>query len=375
MKCVRCGRDCKYSERTDGRCPSCGGRFAFEPAGVRLDPVTDGAFAKAVEAVSAGGKLHFTADQLRYELCRRLKSAPVVVGTVAIFLLALAVVTGVTTAVLTKSAWAALGYLVLVPLALGLQNLHKDRVERLPRDKFRDLLGRWGVAHGAPAGLVAPATPPRPAAPLDEDVADYSFDRAVVCDRPETVDFLLANNFHFENNCAVLTPDGHPAGPFETVRAMLRRNPDLLVLVVRDCSPAGSRVARQIATAPEWFGGRVPVIDLGLTPEQARRVAGGLLERAEEASPLDTADGLPPADAQWLRRHRCELAVVRPQSLLKRLYNALQHWTAEQDAFRKTGGGALAGALTGAAMGVVLDRTMLTSDKIVPDGGGADSFG
>ena len=49
---------------------------------------------------------------------------------------------------------------------------------------------------------------PAPTRKLDSDIADYSFDRAVICDRARTVDLLVANNFHFENNCAVLAVDG-----------------------------------------------------------------------------------------------------------------------------------------------------------------------
>ena len=33
---------------------------------------------------------------------------------------------------------------------------------------------------------------------------------------------LLANNFHFENNCAILSIEGYPPNVFETVRAMLK---------------------------------------------------------------------------------------------------------------------------------------------------------
>ena len=77
----------------------------------------------------------------------------------------------------------------------------------------------------------APGPPPK----LEPDVADYSFDRAVICDRARTVDLLLANNFHFENNCAVLSVEGYPQRVFETVRTMLKRNPQLR-LTIAGCS-------------------------------------------------------------------------------------------------------------------------------------------
>ena len=55
----------------------------------------------------------------------------------------------------------------------------------------------------------------------------YSFDRAIICDKPKIAQFLIRNNFHFENNCAVLSIDGYPQSIFNTVMEMLQRNPDL----------------------------------------------------------------------------------------------------------------------------------------------------
>ena len=40
---------------------------------------------------------------------------------------------------------------------------------------------------------------------INPDVSAYSFDRLVVCDSAIIAQFLIANNFHFENNCAVLS--------------------------------------------------------------------------------------------------------------------------------------------------------------------------
>src|SRR5207245_10189890 len=99
---------------------------------------------------------------------------------------------------------------------------------------------RWREVHEAPEGVITrkarEETRRRPAEP---DLPDYSFDRAVICDRARTVDLLIANNFHFENNCAVLAIGGYPQGPFETVRAMLRKNPRLQVFALHDATTSG----------------------------------------------------------------------------------------------------------------------------------------
>ena len=57
MKCIRCGHDSKYKDRSGRKCPRCKGAFAFEPrAG---DPLTDTAFQNAIDAVSAEGRIRW----------------------------------------------------------------------------------------------------------------------------------------------------------------------------------------------------------------------------------------------------------------------------------------------------------------------------
>src|SRR5687768_6896319 len=69
MKCIRCGTDSKYKDRSDGKCPGCSNRFAFEPK--KGDRFTDAAFKAAIDAVSAQGQVRWGVEHLFYELCRR----------------------------------------------------------------------------------------------------------------------------------------------------------------------------------------------------------------------------------------------------------------------------------------------------------------
>src|SRR5204863_2586986 len=128
----------------------------------------------------------------------------------------------------------------------------------------------WRAAlHDHPKGLIVRKEPaPRPRA-AEPDIPLYSFDRAVICDRARTVDLLLANNFHFENNCAVLSVEGYPPGPFATVRTMLQRNPRLQVYALHDATFAGCVLARRLTSDPAWFQGQVRVLDVGLRPGHA----------------------------------------------------------------------------------------------------------
>jgi hypothetical protein len=104
---------------------------------------------------------------------------------------------------------------------------------------------------------------------ISPELRQYSFDRAVICDRAETARFLIANNFHFENNSAVLSVDGYPQDIFDTVMDMLRRNPNLSVYALHDCSKRGVELAHILRTEARWFAGTTAKIyDLGLLPRQ-----------------------------------------------------------------------------------------------------------
>jgi hypothetical protein len=80
---------------------------------------------------------------------------------------------------------------------------------------------------------------------------------------------LIANNIHFEHNCAVLSIGGYPQAIFATTIAMLRRNPDLQVIALHDCSPSGIALINKLRTSPDWFLESTQVIfDLGMLPRQ-----------------------------------------------------------------------------------------------------------
>src|SRR5205814_1245814 len=98
---------------------------------------------------------------------------------------------------------------------------------RVTRETFDKLWSRWRDVHGTPKGVIERAPDPPMPKNLESDIGDYSFDRAVITDRARTVDLLVANNFHFENNCAILSIDGYPKRPFLIIKKMLKKNPRL----------------------------------------------------------------------------------------------------------------------------------------------------
>jgi hypothetical protein len=345
MKCIHCNNDARYKDRSGGKCPSCGRAFAFEPK--NGDLVTDGAFKSALDRVSASGTVKWTKQHLYYELARRKRgtwAVTIVFGVLGTLLMIVGVVKSPFFAFVALVLWAAATFGV------------PSRVTRLPPATFERLWTLWVAAHSEPPALIVRKTLPAATRALPADIQEYSFDRAVICDRPETVDLLLANNFHFENNCAVLSAGGYPPHAFETVRAMLKKNPKLVAYIVHDATPEGCALAHRITASKDWFHGRVHVVDVGLSPHHARRFKGCWRPQGGATVPNPH---LSRADNAWLERYWLELAVIRPEQVIKRLFRAI---SGTPESFDAPDGGA---AFDGAAF---------DGDATVSDGGG-DSFG
>jgi hypothetical protein len=358
MRCIHCGRDCKYKERTDGRCPGCRKKFAFEPQ--NKDPFTDAAFKSAIDRVSANGQVRWGVEHLYYELCRRLSKRSYSWGYFVLFFIVASVVSLV--------AGMPLGIPLLLPVGIVgwalLRRYGRPATVAMAQSDFDRLWKRWLEAHGEPPGLIARKTDPGPPRAREADIGDYSFDRAVICDRARTVDLLIANNFHFEHNCAVLSIDGYPQGPFDVVLSMLKRNPKLQVFALHDATVEGCKLAHKLAHSPQWFEGHVPVTDVGIRPRHSAPFKG-LFQAALSQSVAD-AEGILEDEAAWLNQYSLELAAIRPEQILKRLYKAINK--RESQHLAGDGGGSSGNGY------VYTDNDSFSSNATDSDGG-ADSFG
>ncbi|MDY7012917.1 MAG: MFS transporter permease, partial [Cyanobacteriota bacterium] len=160
---------------------------------------------------------------------------------------------------------------------------------------------------------------------LNPEITAYSFDRAIVCDSAEIAQFLIANNFHFENNCAVLSIDGYPQNIFSTVMEMLRRNPELKVYAIHDASPHGISLVNQLRTNSNWFANSsATVYDLGLSPRQVLRSRSLFIRNSSESkqraarSPQSVKQELSPDELEWLEKGNfVELESLMPRRLLQ----------------------------------------------------------
>ncbi|WP_293123280.1 hypothetical protein [Microcoleus sp. bin38.metabat.b11b12b14.051] len=201
----------------------------------------------------------------------------------------------------------------------------KSQEFTIDSNQFQDWIKTWKEINSLTKLLPDPRDTNENAA-VSPDVSAYSFDRLVVCDRPEIAQFLITNNFHFENNCAILCVTGYPQSIFDTTMEMLRRNPDLKVYALHDCSPKGLGLVNQLRTSPNWFpDNSAIIIDIGLLPRQI--IAGGdnmfvlsSKQNAQDAAqlPAEIRQDLFSDELKWLELgNYVELESFSPQKLIQ----------------------------------------------------------
>lgn len=193
-------------------------------------------------------------------------------------------------------------------------------------------LNRWQEINGTNPKILPPPIQTLAPANINPDVTAYSFDRLIVCDRADIAQFLIANNFHFEHNCAILSIDRYPQNIFATTMQMLRRNPDLKIYTLHDCTPSGITLPHQLTTDPDWFANtNLPITDIGITPRQVLSKKRGMVIQssshyaaAAKTLPLEIQQNLLPEEKQWLEAgNYVELESLNPRQLIQILQRGI----------------------------------------------------
>ncbi|KMW70966.1 hypothetical protein [Limnoraphis robusta] len=192
--------------------------------------------------------------------------------------------------------------------------------------EFQGWLSRWQDVNGTyPKLLPFPQQSLQPAT-VNRDIINYSFDRLIVCDTAEIAQFLIANNFHFEHNCAILSITGYPQNIFQTTMEMLRRNPDLQVYALHNCTPKGMTLVHHLRTSQNWFlNTNQVIIDLGITPHQVLDNEQRMLieyspnlAKTSIELPREVRQSLSPEELKWLDAGNfVELESFPPQQLIQ----------------------------------------------------------
>jgi len=189
---------------------------------------------------------------------------------------------------------------------------------------FQGWLDRWQQINGSATNMLPSAREDRTPAIVNSDVTAYSFDRLVVCGSAAIAQILIANNFHFENNCAILSITGYPQSIFDTTMGMLRRNPELKVYAFHNCSARGVGLVHQLKASAQWFqNSSVEIFDVGLLPRQVFPSKSMFIhntadaaQAAEQMSP-EVRSGLSNDERAWLEAGNVvELESFTPQQLI-----------------------------------------------------------
>jgi hypothetical protein len=198
-----------------------------------------------------------------------------------------------------------LPFVAAVTLGIGaiylgiLQRLNQSEIGQtlVIQQDFPGWVTKWRQVNGAVEKMLPPPREEQAPAVINSDVTAYSFDRLVVCDSSTMAQLLIANNFHFENNCAILSITGYPQSIFHTAMEMLRRNPDLKVYALHDCSPRGMGLVHRLRSSPQWFpDSSITIIDVGLSPRQVLAAPGMFIQTSTDSA---TAARQMPAEARY----------------------------------------------------------------------------
>ncbi len=215
----------------------------------------------------------------------------------------------------------------ILSIYLGSRKIPKVTQEVIITDnRFQDWINNWTAVNSPIAKMLPSPRDTNENASISPDVSAYSFDRVVVCDRPEIAQFLIANNFHFENNCAVLSITGYPQSIFDTTMQMLRRNPDLKVYALHDCTPRGIGLVNHLRTSPNWFSdSSAIIIDIGVLPRQIMAADSNMfilnsqsVARDAIELPPEIRKDLSPEELNWLESgNYVELESLSPQKIIQ----------------------------------------------------------
>ena len=329
MKCVKCHADIKLKDRTQnlGKCKLCDHKFTFDPK--LSDSFTDQFFAKTLSSLSVNNSLYFTPRQLYYFFNARKYGAKLLwPGFMALGLAAFFAVFG---------PWPLSLLFAVAAIVLWLPAVRDQLRTKFPRQlkseqqDIEQWVKRWEQNNGKVEKLLPPISPQSLPAKISAEVSAYSFDRAVICDHDEIARFLIANNFHFENNCAVLSTNGYPSSIFSTVLEMLHRNPQLKVYALHDASASGVQLVHRLRTTPRWFAENhgVTIFDLGLLPRQVMNrhmfvQQSENFARQAQFLPEAVRQTLQSDELKWLAEGKqVELESLAPMTLLKLLRDGI----------------------------------------------------
>jgi len=269
MKCSHCGKDAPERQRAKygNRCPICQHPFVTNPA---IDGLTDIAIKSAVNSVSGYGQFYFTKEQLTYELCRRLikkKNNRMGIIFFSIFFL-------IILAAKAPKFFLGIVFVIIFIKIISRLPVISRRPDRGNVDSVGnladDLVNRWFRINPHEKLLTQPLFE-KSTVEKNNYLETVSFERVLICQHNQTVDFFLGNLFHFHYACPILGGDAYPESICADMLQRLKKNPALQVFLLHDYSEEGRLFVEKIKNQAFWFGGcDVKFIDLGLNKDDSQ---------------------------------------------------------------------------------------------------------
>ena len=309
MRCVSCSKNVKKgkSNSFSGRCPSCG--HSFTVTDPKSEGVSDANIKAAIVRASKNGTHRYLPEHAAYELERFImrRRRPVKwfwLGAVLSLSATLWIV-----AKFISSGSEAVVFAVFVGIGItGYFINQATRRNRSPRDIPR-LVERF--SRGNPDPCLVPESSAVIRAVLESSPSPaVTPNRVVVCEKRRHADFLLANQIHLKNACAVVAADGYPQEIFPDAVARAKQAAAPEVFVLHDYSPRGLQLVDDVKSKAQWFGDHpgATIEDLGLG-EAHLPLVRRMSRPVTHGGSTREASGLPPG-------HGVELMALRPVAVV-----------------------------------------------------------
>ena len=262
MKCPECRVNHKY--RAGMRC-RCGYDFALDP---KSDACTDGKFLAVVNSASSNDTYFFTTNQLYTAFCRKQVRNPW-----PRFLVGFAFIGFGLAAAHSAEQVAPLVIFGVIGLAFVFSAMNMPLVGSVSRSDLERLLNKYQAKKGPLEKLLVEPTLHKPPPDWPEpDIYEYGVERIVVVQHDLLVDLLVKNDLHSAQRALVISGAGYPDYLIPQAVKALEQNPDLPVYFLHDATTVGQNWFDVISNSDKLPWRDHPLIDMGLYPEDMRRI-------------------------------------------------------------------------------------------------------
>ena len=161
------------------------------------------------------------------------------------------------------------------------------------RRRFQLFLERWqklGIKGSLDRMIEHPSLHHPPPEWPETDIYDYGVERILIVERDILVDVFVRNGLHAQERMLVLSESGYPDYLIPLAQRCLRDNPEVPVYLLHDAARHGPTMSRRIQVADFLPLEGHPVLDLGLFPNDVKRMPNLKalqLHKREFAVPVD----------------------------------------------------------------------------------------